>query len=42
MGKRLDTLRRDGDSWKIARREIILDQNILLAKNLTAFLLSHR
>jgi len=37
FGKRLDTLRRDGDAWKIARREIILDQNILLAKNLTAF-----
>ncbi|MBE7204662.1 MAG: 3-phenylpropionate/cinnamic acid dioxygenase subunit beta [Parafilimonas terrae] len=37
VGKRTDTLRKSGDSWKIARREIILDQNILLAKNLTAF-----
>jgi hypothetical protein len=25
------------DGWKIARREIILDQNILLAKNLSVF-----
>ena len=37
VGKRTDTLRKTGASWKIARREIILDQNILLAKNLTAF-----
>jgi len=32
-----DTLRRDGDSWLIARREIFLEQNVLLAKNLTLF-----
>jgi len=37
IGKRLDTLRWEDDGWKIARREIILDQNVLLAKNLTAF-----
>jgi len=37
VGKREDTLRRDGDSWKIARRKIILDQNVLLTKNLTFF-----
>ncbi|MEA2642050.1 MAG: hypothetical protein QOF51_3444 [Chloroflexota bacterium] len=37
IGRRYDTLRRDGDSWKIARREIILEQNVLLAKNLTTF-----
>ena len=38
IGRRFDTLRRvDGGSWKIARREIILDQNVLLAKNLTTF-----
>jgi len=37
VGKRTDTLRRVGDEWKIARREIILDQNVLLAKNLTVF-----
>jgi 3-phenylpropionate/cinnamic acid dioxygenase small subunit len=37
VGKREDTLRRDGDGWLIARRKIILDQNVLLAKNLTFF-----
>lgn len=37
VGKRKDTLRRSGSSWKIGRREIILDQNILLAKSLTMF-----
>jgi len=30
-------LRRDGDGWLIARRKIILDQNVLLTKNLTFF-----
>ncbi len=37
VGKRTDALRRSGDGWKIARREIILDQNERLAKNLTVF-----
>jgi 3-phenylpropionate/cinnamic acid dioxygenase small subunit len=37
IGRRFDTLRRDGSSWKIARREIVLDQSTLLAKNLTTF-----
>ena len=39
VGKRTDSLRRhaSGNDWRVARREIILDQNILLAKNLTAF-----
>lgn len=37
IGKRLDTLRFGKDSWKITRREIRLDQNVLLAKNLTTF-----
>lgn len=37
VGKRTDVLRRTPAGWKIARREIILDQNVLLAKNLTAF-----
>ena len=37
VGKREDTLRRSGDSWLIARRKIILDQNVLLSKNLTFF-----
>lgn len=37
VGKRTDTLRRAADGWKIARREIILDQSVLLAKNLSVF-----
>jgi 3-phenylpropionate/cinnamic acid dioxygenase small subunit len=37
VGKREDTLRRDGDGWVIARRKIILDQNVLMTKNLTFF-----
>lgn len=37
VGKRTDTLRLTDEGWKIARREIILDQNVLLAKNLTTF-----
>ncbi len=37
-GKREDVLRRDSETgWKIARRTIILDQNVLLAKNITFF-----
>ncbi|MCK8783431.1 3-phenylpropionate/cinnamic acid dioxygenase subunit beta [Roseomonas sp. NAR14] len=38
IGKRLDTLVRDGTGWKLRRREIRLDQNVLQAKNLTVFL----
>jgi 3-phenylpropionate/cinnamic acid dioxygenase small subunit len=37
VGKREDWLRRVGDSWQIVRRKIILDQNVLLTKNLTFF-----
>jgi 3-phenylpropionate/cinnamic acid dioxygenase small subunit len=37
VGKREDVLRRLEGGWKIARRKIILDQNVLLAKNLTVF-----
>lgn len=39
VGKREDTLRRvDGGGFLLARRAITLDQNVLLAKNLTFFL----
>jgi 3-phenylpropionate/cinnamic acid dioxygenase small subunit len=42
VGKREDVLRRvatdGGGEWRIARRKIILDQNVLLSKNLTFFL----
>ena len=37
VGKREDVLRQVDDQWKIARRTIILDQNVLLAKNVTIF-----
>jgi 3-phenylpropionate/cinnamic acid dioxygenase small subunit len=38
VGKREDVLRRaDDGGWLIARRKIILDQNVLLSKNLTFF-----
>ena len=42
VGKREDVLRRPNgsktaDGWRIARRKIILDQNVLMTKNLTFF-----
>jgi len=37
VGKREDLLRRGEGEWKIARRKILLDQNVLLSKNLTFF-----
>jgi 3-phenylpropionate/cinnamic acid dioxygenase small subunit len=37
VGKREDRLRRVDGRWRIARRKIVLDQNVLLAKNLTFF-----
>ena len=37
IGKRQDVLRKEDGSWKIAQRKVILDQNVLLAKNLTFF-----
>ena len=37
VGKREDVLRKVDGAWKIARRHITLDQNVLLAKNLTVF-----
>lgn len=37
VGKRNDTLRRVDGDWRLARREIFLDQNVLLAKNLSVF-----
>jgi 3-phenylpropionate/cinnamic acid dioxygenase small subunit len=35
VGKRTDMLRQSNNGWKLAKREIILDQNVLLAKALT-------
>jgi 3-phenylpropionate/cinnamic acid dioxygenase small subunit len=37
VGCREDTLRREGGGWKIAYRKIVIDQNILLAKNVSNF-----
>jgi 3-phenylpropionate/cinnamic acid dioxygenase small subunit len=38
VGRREDLLRRNGAGWLLARRKIILDQNVLLSKNLTFFI----
>jgi 3-phenylpropionate/cinnamic acid dioxygenase small subunit len=37
VGRREDVFRMVDGNWKIARRKIILDQNVLLAKNLSSF-----
>jgi 3-phenylpropionate/cinnamic acid dioxygenase small subunit len=37
IGVRQDVLRQVDGVWKIARRKIILDQNVLLAKNVSIF-----
>ena len=37
VGGRRDTLRHVDGTWKIARRTIVLDQNVLLAKNVSVF-----
>lgn len=37
MGARQDTLRRVGHELKVARRRIMLDQNVILAKNVSIF-----
>jgi 3-phenylpropionate/cinnamic acid dioxygenase small subunit len=37
VGDRFDRVRRDAGGWKLARREIRIHQNVLLAKNLTVF-----
>ena len=37
-GSREDVLRRVGETWKVAKRTIVLDANVLLDKNLSIFL----
>ena len=37
VGSRQDTLRKVDGQWKIAYRKIVLDQNVLLAKNVSNF-----
>lgn len=36
-GYREDVLRREGDAWKVARRTIVLDANVILSKNISVF-----
>lgn len=38
VGKRRDAWRRGSGSWRLRRREIYLDQSVMLAKSLTVFL----
>lgn len=37
VGRRVDRMRKEDQRWKIAHRQIFLEQNVLLAKNLTVF-----
>jgi len=37
VGRRRDRLRRTGDGWQVCRRRLLLDQSVLLAKNLSVF-----
>jgi len=37
VGSREDTLRKLDGAWKIAYRKVVLDQNVLLAKNVSNF-----
>jgi len=37
VGDRLDRIRLTAEGWRLARREIRLHQNVLLAKNLSIF-----
>jgi 3-phenylpropionate/cinnamic acid dioxygenase small subunit len=37
VGKREDVLRRAEGQWKICQRKVVLDQNVLMTKNLTFF-----
>jgi 3-phenylpropionate/cinnamic acid dioxygenase small subunit len=38
VGTKEDCLIRTAESWKIQKRKVVLDQNVLLAKNLSFFL----
>ena len=37
VGSREDILRQEGGGWKVAYRKVVLDQNVLLAKNISNF-----
>lgn len=38
VGRRTDLLRQVGDDWQIAKRVLLLDQSVLMAKNLSIFI----
>lgn len=38
VGRRRDRLRQTGDGWQVCRRQLLLDQSVLLAKNLSVFI----
>lgn len=38
VGRRTDRLRRTESSWRVAHRSLLLDQSVLLAKNLSIFI----
>lgn len=37
VGRRRDRVRRVDGSWQVCRRQLLLDQSVLLAKNLSVF-----
>jgi 3-phenylpropionate/cinnamic acid dioxygenase small subunit len=37
VGRRKDRLRLTGDGWQVCRRRLLLDQSVLLAKNMSVF-----
>jgi 3-phenylpropionate/cinnamic acid dioxygenase small subunit len=37
IGRRRDTLVRSGEQWRLRKRVVLLDQSVLMAKNLTVF-----
>ncbi|MGW3686523.1 3-phenylpropionate/cinnamic acid dioxygenase subunit beta [Streptomyces sp. NPDC005125] len=37
VGRRHDTLRRTEDGWRVVNRRLLLDQSVLMAKNLSIF-----
>lgn len=37
VGRRKNLLRKDGTGWEVVKRELLLDQTVLMAKNLSIF-----
>ena len=37
VGRRKDRLRKTAGGWRVVRRKLLLDQSVLLAKNLSVF-----